>query len=78
MAEVFNGVMRLINSLLGLTMIAMGGIWICQGLGIAFLEGSFMANQIEWSFYGALLALVGLGEIVWTNTRAGYYKARVQ
>jgi hypothetical protein len=78
MAEVFNGVMRLINSLLGLAMIAMGGIWICQGLGIAFLEGSFMANQIEWSFYGALLALVGLGEIVWTNTRAGYYKARVQ
>lgn len=75
MAEVFNGVMRAINTLLGLCMIAMGGIWILQGLGIAFLD-SFMANQIEWSVYGALLALVGVGEIVWTNTRAGYYKAR--
>jgi drug/metabolite transporter superfamily protein YnfA len=76
MAEVFNGVMRLISSLLGLALVAMGGIWILQGLGLAFLEGSFMANQIQWSFYGALLALVGLAQIVWTNTRAGYYKAR--
>ena len=75
MAELFNGVMRAVNTLLGLCMILMGGVWILQGLGIAFLN-SFMANQIEWSFYGALLALVGLGEIVWSNTRAGYYRTR--
>jgi drug/metabolite transporter superfamily protein YnfA len=75
MSQIFNGVMRAINSLLGLCMIAMGGIWILQGLNIAFLD-SFMADQIEWAVYGAILALVGLAEIVWTNTRAGYYRAR--
>jgi len=75
MAELFNGVMRAISSLLGLAMMAMGGIWILQGLNIAFLD-SFMADQIEWSVYGALLALVGLAQIVWSNTRAGYYKGR--
>ncbi len=78
MGSAFNIVMKVVSTLLGVLMVCMGGIWILQGLNIAFLEGSFMANQIEWSFYGALLALVGLGEIVWTNTRAGYYKARVQ
>ena len=38
MAELFNGVMRAISSLLGLAMMAMGGIWILQGLNIAFLD----------------------------------------
>lgn len=76
MSEILNGVFRLISSLIGLVMVAMGGIWILQGLGIAFLEGSFMANQIQWSFYGALLALVGIGQIWWSNTRASYYRGR--
>ncbi len=75
MAEIFNGVMRFVSSLLGLLMIAMGGIWILQGLGIAFLE-SFMANDLQWAFWGALLALFGVGQIVWSNTREGYYKRR--
>jgi hypothetical protein len=75
MSEVFNGAMRVISSLLGLLMVAMGGIWILQGLNIAFLQ-SFMANHIEWSFYGAILAVVGVAQIIWTNTRAGYYRNR--
>ncbi|MBO9499436.1 MAG: hypothetical protein J7496_00705 [Novosphingobium sp.] len=75
MSELLNGVFRAVTTLLGLLMIAMGGIWILQGLGIAFLN-SFMANQIQWSVYGVLLALVGVGEVWWANSRAGYYKAR--
>lgn len=77
MAEIFNGVMRAISTLLGLLMIAMGGIWILQGLGIAFLE-SFMANDMQWAFWGALLALVGVGQIIWSNTREKYYRARAR
>jgi hypothetical protein len=37
MRSVFNIVMRIFSSLLGLLVIAMGGIWILQGLRIAFL-----------------------------------------
>ena len=75
MSEILNGVFRVVSSLLGLLMVMMGCVWILQGLGIAFLN-SFMANQIQWSFYGALLALVGIGQVWWSNTRAGYYRGR--
>ena len=75
MNELFNGVFRAISSLLGLFMVLMGGIWILQGLNIAFLD-SFMADQIEWAVYGALLAAVGIGQIWWSNSRAGYYRGR--
>jgi hypothetical protein len=75
MSELLNGAFRAISTLIGLLMIVMGGIWILQGLGIAFLE-SFMANQIKWSVYGALLALVGIGQVWWSNTRAAYYRGR--
>ena len=75
MSEVFNGIMRGISSLLGLVMVLMGGIWILQGFNIAFLD-SFMANDKQWALWGLLLATVGVGQIVWSNTRARYYKGR--
>jgi hypothetical protein len=75
MSELLNGVFRATTTLIGLLMVVMGGIWILQGLGIAFLN-SFMANQIQWSVYGALLALVGLGQVWWANTRASYYRGK--
>ena len=64
----FNFIMRIISSLIGLLMVAMGGVWILQGLKIAFLR-SFMAGDIHWAIYGAILALVGIAQIIWTNTR---------
>ncbi|MGN6498818.1 MAG: hypothetical protein ACTHKM_01560 [Tsuneonella sp.] len=60
--------MRVVSTLLGLLLIAMGTVWILQGLGIAFLD-SFMANQIQWTFWGLLLALVGAAQVVWSNSR---------
>jgi hypothetical protein len=75
MKDFFNGVMRAISSLIGLAMVMMGGIWILQGFNIAFLN-SFMANDKQWALWGALLALVGVGQIWWSNTRASYYNAR--
>jgi len=68
MGTLFYNVMRVISSLIGLAMIWFGFVWILQGLGIAFLN-SFMANQIQWSVYGAILLLVGVGQVVWSNTR---------
>ena len=75
MSEFFNGVMRAISSLIGLSMTLMGGIWILQGFNIAFLN-SFMANDKQWALWGAILALVGLGQIYWSNTRETYYKGK--
>jgi hypothetical protein len=75
MSEFFNGVMRAVSSLIGLMMVLMGGIWILQGFNIAFLD-SFMANDKQWALWGTILAAVGAAQIVWSNTRAGYYKAK--
>jgi hypothetical protein len=71
MWQVFNVAMRIVSSLLGVLMVAMGSIWMMQGLNVgpaAILQG-FMVNDIRWTYYGALLAVVGLAEIVWSNSR---------
>ncbi len=51
MGGMFNGAMRVISTLIGIAMTAMGGIWILQGFNLAFLN-SFMAGQLRWAFFG--------------------------
>jgi hypothetical protein len=68
MKSAFNIVMRVISSLIGVAMVAMGTIWMLQGLNIAFRRG-FMVGDPHWTLYGAILALVGVGQVVWSNTR---------
>jgi len=71
MRHAFNVVMRVVSSLVGLLMVAMGSIWMMQGLGVgpsAIMQG-FMVNDIRWAFYGGLLAIVGIAEIAWSNMR---------
>ena len=68
MGTIFHGTMRVISTLLGILMVCMGGIWILQGLNIAFLQ-SFMAGDPQWAIYGTILAVVGIGQVVWSNTR---------
>jgi hypothetical protein len=68
MGKLFNIVMRVVSTLIGLLLIGMGAIWILQGLNVAFLN-SFMAGDPQWAIYGAVLALVGVGQVVWSNTR---------
>jgi len=75
MSELFNGIMRAISSLLGLAMVLMGGVWILQGLNLAFRVG-FMVGDKQWCLWGALLAIVGVAQIVWSNSREAYYKGR--
>ena len=73
MRRSFDIVMRIVSSALGLLMVAMGGIWMMQGLNIgpsAILQG-FMVNDIHWTIYGAILALFGIGQLLWSNMRKG-------
>jgi hypothetical protein len=69
MGKLFNIVMQIVSTLIGVLMVCMGGIWILQGLDIAFQAGSFMAGDPQWAVYGAILALVGLGQVIWSVTR---------
>ena len=71
MRRVFNAVMRVVSSLIGVLMVLMGGIWILQGLNLAWgsLSRSFMQGDQHWALYGAILVLFGIGQVVWSNTR---------
>jgi hypothetical protein len=68
MAPIFNIVMRIVSSLVGVVMILMGTVWILQGLNLAFRVG-FMVGNYHWTIYGGILALVGVAQVVWSNTR---------
>ena len=70
MRRAFNIVMRIVSSLVGLLMIAMGCIWMLQGLNLAFKVG-FMVGDPKWTLYGAILAAFGVAQVVWSNTRQG-------
>ena len=68
---------RIVSTLLGVAIVAMGIVWILQAFDLAFntplVPGgpvSFMVNNRQWAVYGAIAALVGLGQIAWSNTRS--------
>lgn len=73
MGSAFNVVMRIVSSLLGLLLIVMGSIWMMQGLhvGPAAIMRGFMVNDIHWTIYGAILAAVGVAQVIWSNSRQG-------
>jgi hypothetical protein len=68
MRAAFNIMMRIISTLLGVVMITMGTVWTLQGLNLAFRVG-FMVGDKRWVVYGAILALLGIGQVIWSNTR---------
>jgi hypothetical protein len=71
MRRVFNLVMRVISTLIGLMFILMGGIWILQGLNLAWgaLARSFMQGDQHWALYGAIVVIIGICQVIWSNTR---------
>jgi hypothetical protein len=71
MRGLFNVVFRIISTLLGLLMIFMGLVWIGQGLhiGPAAIMKGFMVSDKKWAIFGAILALVGVGQVIWSNSR---------
>ena len=64
----FNIAMRIVSSLIGVAMILAGTVWVLQGLNLAFRVG-FMVGDYHWTIYGVILALLGVGQVVWSNTR---------
>lgn len=50
--------MKLILTIVSLLAMALGVWWILQGTGI--VPVGFMANNMEWAYRGAALAVVGL------------------
>jgi hypothetical protein len=69
MGSLFNTVFKVVSTLIGVLMVCLGGVWVLQGLDIAFQGGSFMAGDPKWAVYGAILALVGVGQAIWSVTR---------
>ena len=71
MRSVFDIVMRIVSSLLGLLLIFMGSVWMMQGLHVgppAIMRG-FMVSDWHWTLYGVIFALFGIGQVIWSNTR---------
>ena len=61
--------MRIVLLIVGILALAMGLLWIGQGTGtIAWPQSSFMISQIQWAYYGAALAVVGL-VLIWRGWR---------
>jgi hypothetical protein len=55
--------------ILGVLALLIGLLWIGQGTGIvAWPRSSFMISQIQWAYYGAALAAVGL-ILIWRGRR---------
>jgi len=55
------------NSVVGFVLVAVGAVWIGQGLGL--LRGSsFMVDDIRWAVAGAVFVLAG-GALVWRARR---------
>lgn len=69
MSKIFNGVMQGVSTLIGVLMVCMGGIWILQGFNLAFTAGSFMAGDPQWAVWGAILLVLGVGQVWWSVTR---------
>jgi uncharacterized membrane protein len=61
--------MRKLLLVVGWLALAVGLLWIGQGTGvIKWPESSFMISQIQWAYYGAALAAVGL-ILIWQGKR---------
>jgi len=68
MRKTFNVVMRIVSTLVGVVMIAMGCVWILQGLDLAFKVGPMVGDH-QWVLWGAILAAFGIGQVIWSNMR---------
>ncbi len=72
MRRAFNAIMRVVSTLIGLLLVLMGGIWILQGLNLAWgaLARSFMQGDQHWALYGAIVVVIGVCQIIWSNMRS--------
>ena len=50
--------LRIAGAIVGALCVLMGVVWIFQGINV--IPGSFMTGDIDWSYRGGVLAVVGL------------------
>jgi hypothetical protein len=50
--------MLLFRRILGVVLVAIGGVWIAQGSGV--LHGSFMTGEALWTVIGIIAVLFGI------------------
>lgn len=61
--------MRLTLQIIGVFALLTGLLWIGQGTGyINWPQSSFMIRQMQWAYYGACVAVVGL-LLIWRGLR---------
>ena len=63
--------MRIALAIVGVPMVAMGLLWVGQGLRYVHWPptGNFMLNERPWAIRGAILALAGAALIWWARRR---------
>ena len=62
--------MRNLLIILGIIAILIGALWIGQGAGfIMWPQSSFMLQQKQWAYYGAVLAILGMAILIYARSR---------
>ncbi len=64
--------MKAVLMIVGLIALALGLLWVGQGLGYvtwhpAGMKPSFMIGDMHWTYYGAALAVVGVLIMAWSR-----------
>ena len=54
-------------TIVGVILVAVGLLWIGQGVG--YIGGSFMTGQQQWNYIGAATAVVGALLVAWAKIR---------
>jgi len=61
--------MRKALLIIGFLALAIGLLWIGQGTGVIdWPSSSFMIRQVEWTYFGTALAIIGL-VLIWRARR---------
>ena len=61
--------MKIVLNVVGVVLVLLGGLWFLQGMDV--LRGNVMSGQPQWVGIGGIVALVGIGLLVFNNRRRG-------
>jgi hypothetical protein len=62
--------MKIVARIIGVIALLMGLLWIGQGMGVVkWPASSFMIDVRPWAIRGAVLAVVGLGLLLWSRRK---------
>lgn len=62
--------MRMVGIVVGVLAAIAGGVWIAQGLNLAFAPHSFMTSDRSWVAIGLVTLAAGIGLAAWSARRA--------